>query len=181
LVGHTRLGARRAGPRRSRLRIVAIDKTLYSYYILSMRKARQREQRPDGGDGTIHNRLAVLRAERGLSRQELADALGVNYQTIGYLERGDYNPSLELAFRAAEFFGLPIEAIFSRAPFRPLSEELYGRGRSAAPAAPAALGAVGRQPRQPAPSLEHAPRREADESDPGEPGEHEGGTRWTGR
>ena len=45
----------------------------------------------------IRNRLPVLRAERGLSRQELADAVGVNYQTIGYLERGDYNPSLDLA------------------------------------------------------------------------------------
>lgn len=74
----------------------------------------------------LYNRLPVLRAERGLSRQELADALGVNYQTIGYLERGDYNPSLELAFRIGEFFGLPIEAIFSRQPFRPLSEQVYG-------------------------------------------------------
>lgn len=76
--------------------------------------------------GTIHNRLAVLRAERGLSRQDLAAALGVNYQTIGYLERGEYNPSLELAFRISEHFALPIEAIFSRTPFRPLSEEMYG-------------------------------------------------------
>ncbi len=73
----------------------------------------------------IHNRLPVLRAERGLSRQDLADAVGVNYQTIGYLERGDYSPSLELAFRISEFFGLPIEAIFSHQPFRPLSEEVY--------------------------------------------------------
>ena len=75
---------------------------------------------------SLHNRIAVLRAERSLSRQELADALGVNYQTIGYMERGDYNPSLELAFRSSELFGLPIEAIFSRQPFRPLSEQLYG-------------------------------------------------------
>ncbi len=75
---------------------------------------------------SLFNRIGVLRAERHLSRQELADALGVNYQTIGYMERGDYNPSLELAFRASEFFGLPIEAIFSRQPFRPLSEQLYG-------------------------------------------------------
>jgi DNA-binding XRE family transcriptional regulator len=81
-------------------------------------------------DQPIYNRLPVLRAERGLSRQELAEAVGVNYQTIGYLERGDYNPSLELAFRLSEYFGLPIEAIFSRAPFRPLSEELYGRTNS---------------------------------------------------
>jgi len=75
----------------------------------------------------LYNRIAVLRAERNLSRQALADAIGVNYQTVGYLERGDYNPSLELAFRIAEFFMLPIEAVFSRKPFRPLSEELYGK------------------------------------------------------
>jgi putative transcriptional regulator len=75
----------------------------------------------------LYNRIAVLRAERGLSRQDLAEKLGINYQTIGYLERGDYNPSLELAFRIAEFFQLPIEAIFSREPFRPLSEQVYGK------------------------------------------------------
>jgi DNA-binding XRE family transcriptional regulator len=69
----------------------------------------------------------VLRAERGLSRQQLADAVGVNYQTIGYLERGEYNPSLDLAFRLSELFDLPIEAIFSRSPMRPMSAELYTR------------------------------------------------------
>ena len=42
------------------------------------------------------------------------------------MERGEYNPSLELAFRVSELFGLPVEAIFSRSPFRPMSEELYG-------------------------------------------------------
>jgi putative transcriptional regulator len=73
----------------------------------------------------IYNRLAVLRAERGLSRLNLANAVGVNYQTIGYLERGEYNPSLELAFRLSEFFALPIEAIFSTRPFKPLSQEMY--------------------------------------------------------
>ena len=79
----------------------------------------------------LYNRISVLRAERGLSRQALADALGINYQTVGYLERGDYNPSLELAFRISEFFRLPVEAIFSRTPFRPLSEQVYGpAGRS---------------------------------------------------
>jgi putative transcriptional regulator len=46
-------------------------------------------------------------------------------QTIGYLERGEYNPSLELALRIAEHFGLPVEAIFSRAPFVPMSQQLY--------------------------------------------------------
>lgn len=89
-------------------------------------RARSQSTRSESGS-TIHNRIPVLRAERGQSRQELANALGVNYQTVGYLERGDYNPSLELAFRISEHFGLPIEAIFSREPFRPLSQELYGR------------------------------------------------------
>jgi putative transcriptional regulator len=76
-------------------------------------------------ESLLHNRLAVLRAERGLSRQDLADALGINYQTVGYLERGDYKPSLELAFRLSEYFKLPIEALFSRTPFKPLSEQFY--------------------------------------------------------
>ena len=74
---------------------------------------------------TIYNRLSVLRAERGLSRQELADAVGVNYQTIGYLERGDYNPSLELAFKLSDYFSMPIEVIFSTKPLKPLSKALY--------------------------------------------------------
>ena len=74
----------------------------------------------------LHNRLTILRAERGMSRQDLADALAVNYQTIGYLERGEYNPSLDLALRAAEYFGLPLEAVFSRRPFSLMSSQLYG-------------------------------------------------------
>ena len=82
--------------------------------------------RPGPGESGLYNRIAVLRAERGVSRQDLADAVGVNYQTIGFLERGDYGPSLKLAFALAEFFKLPIEAIFSTQPFRPLSEQVYG-------------------------------------------------------
>ena len=74
----------------------------------------------------IHNRIAVLRAERRISRQELAEAIGINPQTVGFLERGDYSPSLALAMDVSGFFKLPMEAIFSRTPFRPLSEELYG-------------------------------------------------------
>jgi DNA-binding XRE family transcriptional regulator len=73
----------------------------------------------------VHNRLAVLRAERGLSRKQLAEQLMINYQTIGYIERGDYNPSLELALSIAEFFRLPVEAIFSLRPMTPLSAEVF--------------------------------------------------------
>jgi DNA-binding XRE family transcriptional regulator len=65
----------------------------------------------------VHNRIAVLRAERGVSRRDLADALGVHYQTIGYLERGEYSPSLHLALRIAAYFEVPLEVVFSLTPF----------------------------------------------------------------
>ena len=78
------------------------------------------------GDRKIYNRLAVLRTERGMSRIDLARTVGVNYQTVGYLERGDYSPSLELALRVSAVFGLPVEAIFAMQPFVPLSEQVYG-------------------------------------------------------
>jgi DNA-binding XRE family transcriptional regulator len=83
-------------------------------------------RKPKTEDAPLHNRLPVLRAERGLSRKDLAEAIDVNYQTVGYLERGDYSPSLDLAFRLSDFFGLPIEAIFSREPFPPMSQQMYG-------------------------------------------------------
>ena len=66
---------------------------------------------------TIYNRIAMLRAERGISRRQLADALGVHYQTVGYLERGEFRPSLYLALRLAHYFEVPVEVIFSTDPF----------------------------------------------------------------
>ncbi len=66
---------------------------------------------------TIHNRIAMLRAERGISRRDLSEALGVHYQTVGYLERGEYSPSLYLALKLAEYFEVPVEVIFSTSPF----------------------------------------------------------------
>ncbi len=75
----------------------------------------------------IHNRIAVLRAERRLSRAHLAEAIDVNPQTVGALERGDHYPSLDLALRICDVFGLPVEAVFARTEFGPLSTEMYGR------------------------------------------------------
>ena len=66
---------------------------------------------------TIYNRIAMLRAERGISRRQLAEALGVHYQTIGYLERGEYSPSLYLALRIAQYFEVPVEVVFATDPF----------------------------------------------------------------
>lgn len=62
-----------------------------------------------------------------MTRAELAAAIEVNPQTVGALERGDHYPSLDLAFRICDTFGLPVEAVFSRNEFGPLSTELYGR------------------------------------------------------
>lgn len=70
---------------------------------------------------TVHNRIAMLRAERGVSRRDLAEALGVHYQTIGYLERGEYSPSLYLALKIADHFDVAVEVIFSIEPFPRLS------------------------------------------------------------
>ncbi|RKZ07771.1 transcriptional regulator [Candidatus Fermentibacteria bacterium] len=73
----------------------------------------------------LYNRIAALRVERGISRKELAEQIGVNFQTVGYLERQEYNPSLDLAFRISEYFGFPVEFIFSITVMKPMSEELY--------------------------------------------------------
>lgn len=88
-----------------------------------MSPVRRGEKRP------IHNRIAVLRAEHRLSRAALAERIEVNPQTVGALERGDHYPSLDLAFRICEVFDLPVEAVFSREKFRPMSAEMYRRTR----------------------------------------------------
>jgi putative transcriptional regulator len=59
----------------------------------------------------MNNRLRVLRAERAWSQQQLADALGVSRQSVNAIETGKYDPSLPLAIRIADVFGLPIEEI----------------------------------------------------------------------
>ena len=87
----------------------------------------------DKSGDAVYNRIALLRAEQGVTRRELADALGVHYQTVGYLERGEYNPSLHLALRIAEFFGLPVEVVFSTRPFPRISD-------AGTPESPAAAG-----------------------------------------
>ena len=60
----------------------------------------------------MENRLKVLRAERRWSQQDLAERLEVSRQSVNAIETGKYDPSLPLAFRIAELFGLPIEDIF---------------------------------------------------------------------
>lgn len=62
----------------------------------------------------MKNRLKVLRAERDWSQEDLARQLEVSRQSVNAIETGRYDPSLPLAFRIAELFGMPIEAIFLR-------------------------------------------------------------------
>ena len=60
----------------------------------------------------MNNRLEELRKERGVTQEELAALLEVSRQTISSLEKGRYNPSIQLAFKIARYFGLRIEDIF---------------------------------------------------------------------
>ncbi len=60
----------------------------------------------------MKNRLKVLRAERDWTQAELAEALAVSRQTVNAIEKGKFDPSLPLAFRAARLFNMTIEGIF---------------------------------------------------------------------
>lgn len=60
----------------------------------------------------MENTLRVLRAMRDITQDDLASRVGVTRQTILAIEKGKYNPSLELAFKIAKFFETTIEAIF---------------------------------------------------------------------
>lgn len=61
----------------------------------------------------MKNSLKALRAERGWSQADLADRLDVSRQSVIAIETGRYDPSLPLAFKIAELFGLAIEEVFT--------------------------------------------------------------------
>jgi putative transcriptional regulator len=69
----------------------------------------------------MRNRLKVLRAERDWTQADLAARVGVSRQTVNVIEKGHYSPSLDLAFRIAQLFGLTVEEIFQ--PDGQLKEE----------------------------------------------------------
>ena len=70
-------------------------------------------RKPKHEEEAIANRLETVRTKAGVSRQQLADAVGVHYQTIGYIERGEYSPSLVLALKMAKALNTKVEKIFS--------------------------------------------------------------------
>ena len=82
---------------------------LYSIYAIFV--SRNQEE-------PLYNRVEAARTSIGISRNELANLTEVHYQTIGYIERGEYNPSLALALRMAKALGLEVSEIFSTKPFK---------------------------------------------------------------
>jgi DNA-binding XRE family transcriptional regulator len=66
----------------------------------------------------VYNRIEEVRSSLGLSRQDLAEKVGVHYQTIGYLEREEYSPSLVLALRISRVLNQEVSELFSLNPFR---------------------------------------------------------------
>ena len=85
-------------------------KMLHYCYIVFMLQTMGRKPREE--EGLVSNRVEAIRTSVGMSRQELADEVGVHYQTIGYIERGEYSPSLVLALRIADALGTSIEELF---------------------------------------------------------------------
>ncbi|MBT3252692.1 MAG: helix-turn-helix transcriptional regulator [Candidatus Marinimicrobia bacterium] len=60
----------------------------------------------------MQTRIKELRARDGLTQQQLADRVMVRRETIVFLEKGKYNPSLKLAYEIAQVFSLPVEEVF---------------------------------------------------------------------
>ena len=60
----------------------------------------------------MKNRLEEIRKAKGITQEELANALEVSRQTVGSLENGRYNPTIILAFKIARFFEVSIEEVF---------------------------------------------------------------------
>ncbi len=93
-------------------RLYILQCKVYYTFLNSYRKT-QREVMPRIAEKlTINNCITELRNKLKLTQQDLADAVDVTRATIIALEKGNYNPSLELAFRLAKFFKTSIEEIF---------------------------------------------------------------------
>ena len=75
----------------------------------------------------FYNRLKMLRVERNMSRKELAELTDIHPQTIGYIERQQFNPTIELALRLSKALGVGLDAIFSAEPFDLLDDKVLRR------------------------------------------------------
>jgi putative transcriptional regulator len=75
----------------------------------------------------FYNRLSMLRVERGLSRKQLAEITNIHPQTIGYIERQKFNPTIELSLKLSTALGVGLDAIFSDKPFDLLDDNALRR------------------------------------------------------
>jgi putative transcriptional regulator len=80
--------------------------------VISISLSRTNVNKMRRPDPILSHRLARLRVEHGMSRQDLAKALDISDQTVIAMELGEYSPSLNLALRISQLFALPIEEIF---------------------------------------------------------------------
>jgi DNA-binding XRE family transcriptional regulator len=79
---------------------------LHSIYATFMsRKAKSEEP-------AVANRVEEVRSAQSITRQDLAQQVGVHYQTIGYIERSEYSPSLVLALQISRALSKPVEQLF---------------------------------------------------------------------
>ena len=83
----------------------------------------------------MENSIEMIRKQQGVTQEELAAALGVSRQTVGSLEKGRYNPSLQLAFRIARYFGRTVEELFFDQPDAPLPHSASSPSSAACSAA----------------------------------------------
>jgi putative transcriptional regulator len=88
----------------------------------------------------VYNRVEQTRRGRGITRRQLAAALGVHYQTLGYIERHEASPSLPLALRIADLLGSPVALIFSTKPFSVASDAGAAPASGASPVGLALTG-----------------------------------------
>lgn len=65
----------------------------------------------------VYNQVATFRKQRNMDRGDLARALGITPQLLGYIELGTYTPDLALTLRISQQLGVPVEQIFSLRPF----------------------------------------------------------------
>ena len=94
-----------------KLKFPFLDVALMLHSIYAICMSRNPEE-------PVYNRIEEARNALGLTRQELADKVGVHYQTIGYLEREEYSPSLVLALRISKTLDQEVSELFSLTPFR---------------------------------------------------------------
>jgi putative transcriptional regulator len=93
------------------LNLLSFDVALMLHSIYATTMSRNPEE-------PVYNRIEEARVALGLSRQDLADKAGVHYQTIGYLEREEYSPSLVLAIRIAKTLNQEVSELFALTPFK---------------------------------------------------------------